>query len=734
MDINEKLKLKESDILNNILVNQPIKIMSDTTTFVFDIEACYIKETNEMLTYSIAIMSCDNNSDVMYWYNSVEKFLEALINIKCKKVTFIAHNTLYDIKPILLKLAEKYNIKQYKPQLKVKKVYDHIQNKHETLKFGSLGKRKLDEYYFDLSIKDGVFYKLRLQTEKAEITFLDSYKILPMSLQKACAEFLGLNLSKTGLDYNIVRNIDDKLTNEEMCYIYEDVFGLSYLMKLIKINGLDINGKHIIYNKITSSSQALEDYKDCLAEDFIIKQNAFKDNNVYNYVNEELLNTKFFETKSPSVKKENLFKCTYPHIGLFNEKWLRFSYYGGLCTPCYENIEKYKNNKNHNGVVLDVNSLYPYIMTNRLLPYGDGCYRNRPYKDMSEEYKNERPLYVQEITIYDLEVKKNKMPFIQVKNNKYFSGREIIKNNIKNGKKVTIVLRLCSPLFELLFECYNVKCYELGGHMAFRGANNLFNNYISFWKEVKETSTGAKRAVAKLRQNGLYGKFGMNNNDNIVEFKNDNGIFKVEKGEEYIGTSVYLPMATFITSYAKQYLVQAINSNYERFLYCDTDSLHLYGTLEEVKGVNIGKNTYGYWDNEDKFLNYKYLSPKRYAELCEQPKEKIDKETKKCIYKLDNITFYKWTIKCCGLTDSIMNNVNDVNVFDICEYDVKTIKKMFKEGKIYVSKNPNDVYYYKDEEHTQKIIGIFKSKKSKIVRYGTNITEQPYMITKNYLL
>ena len=45
-------------------------------------------------------------------------------------------------------------------------------------------------------------------------------------------------------------------------------------------------------------------------------------------------------------------------------------------------------------------------------------------------------------------------------------------------------------------------------------------------------------------------------------------------------------------------LVQAINNNYDRFMYCDTDSLHLYGTLEEVKGVNIGKNTYGYWDNE----------------------------------------------------------------------------------------------------------------------------------------
>ncbi|MGM9835016.1 MAG: DNA polymerase [Bacilli bacterium] len=714
MDINEKLKLREENIINSFVVNQPIEVYCDDPTFAFDIEACYLKEKNEMLTYSIAVMSCNNNTDLMYWYNSIDNFLKALINIRCKKATFIAHNTLYDIKPILLKLVENYNIKQYKQELKTKKVYNNVDNRNETLKFGSLGKRKLDSNVFDLSIKDGVFYKLKLQTETTEITFLDSYKILPMSLQKACTEFLGLNLSKTGLDYNIVRDINDKLTNEEMCYIYEDVYGLSYLIKMVKIDGIDINEKHIIYSKITSSSQAMEDYKKTLEEDFILKQNAFKDDKIYNYVDDNLLHTKYYATKSPTVKREAVFNSTYPHIGLFNEKWLRFSYYGGLCTPCYENIEKYKNNKNHNGIVLDVNSLYPYIMTSRLLPYGDSYYRDKPYKDMSEEYKNERPLYTQEITIYDFEVKKNKMPFIQVKNNKYFNGREIVKNNTKGSKKITIILRLCKPLFELLFECYDVKSYELGGHMAFRGANDLFDNYISFWKKVKETSTGAKRAIAKLRQNGLYGKFGMNNNDNLIEFKNDNGKFTIEKGEEYIGSSVYLPMATFITSYAKQYLVQAINANYERFLYCDTDSLHLYGTLEEVKGVNIGKNTYGYWDNEMCFNDYKYLSPKRYAEK--------DIETN------------KWVIKCCGLTDSIMEQVKDINVFDVCEYDVKTVKKLFKENKIYVSKNPNDVYYYKDEECTEKIKGLIKSKKSKVVRYGTNISEQPYMITKNYFL
>ena len=45
--------------------------------------------------------------------------------------------------------------------------------------------------------------------------------------------------------------------------------------------------------------------------------------------------------------------------------------------------------------------------------------------------------------------------------------------------------------------------------------------------------------------------------------------------------------------------------------------------------------------------------------------------------------------------------------------------------------NENDVYYYKDKECTKKIKGLFKSKKSKIIKYGTDIQEQPYMITSN---
>lgn len=734
MKLNDLLNKKKENLINFMITNQPIPFR-ENDILVFDIEACAINNHTEMLTYSIACMSCYDNTDTMYWYNDVEYFLDMLLNANCKNIKIYAHNCLYDIKPFIIKFVEKYGNNQKKLKFEKTLVYNSYSNKYEKLNLPKINlSKKMKKHEYELLISNNIFYGLTIQGEKTTIKFLDSYKILPNSLKEACKSFLNLELSKEGLDYNKQRTLEEKLTKEELSYIYDDVFGLKYLIKLCCIDGFDVNGKHVKFTKLTNSSQSLYDYKQTLLEDFEKKQNAFANKEFCEYVEKWLLKSGFYNEKADYKKVECLFTAIFGQPQYTTDKWIRKSYYGGLCTPHYENCKKYSKLDDHRGKVYDVNSLYPFIMKTCLLPYGKGEYKDIPYKKTTESYKEKYPLYIQDITIYDLEVKKGHMAWLQVKGNGYFNNREILKNNVKNGELIELNLRLCKPLFELLFECYNVKSYKLGGHFAYRGTYNLFDNYIDFWKEVKQTSKGAKRATAKLRQNGLYGKFGMNSEKKESFFNNDEGKFSIEYGETYLGSSVYLPMATFITSYAKQYLVNAINNNYDRFMYCDTDSLHLYG-IEDPKGMKIDDKEYGAWDNEDTFIEYKYLSPKRYAELCEQPKEKIDKKTNKYIYKLDNITFYKWTIKCCGLTDEIMKKVDDIEVFDYCEFDSKTIRKMFDEGKILKSNSKDDVYYYKDPQHKIKVKGLIKSKKSKIVKYGTDIHEQPYMITKanNYL-
>ena len=711
MYLNEVLSYKKKRLKRYTKDISKIKFKKHDV-IVFDIEACAIKNHTEMLTYSIACISCYDDNDVMYWTNSVESFLDTLLISKSKTIKIYAHNCLYDVKPFLLRYVEKYGNNELKVKTYTKKEYNRYTNEDVEISYRQYKQDKLKPFQYKLSIKDGIFYGLTIQTDTTKIEFLDSYKIIPQSLQSACSSFLDLKLPKDGLDYNKERTLDEELTKEEMNYIYDDVFGLKYLIKFCCIDGFDVNGKHVQFTKLTNSAQSMYDYKQTLLEDYENKTNAFSNEEFYNYVEDRLVGTDFNNTKKYNEKLNILFESVYPVQSCFMDNWERLSYYGGLCTPHYDNCRKYSKCSDHRGKVYDVNSLYPSRMEMELLPYGDGQYYEIPYIKMNKEYKNQFPLYIQDITIHDIEVKKGKMFFLQVKDSEYFNGRELIKENKdKEGNKVDIHLRLTNPLLELLFECYNVKSYTLGSHIAFRGSYKLFDNYLKFWKEVKQTSKGAKRAVAKLRQNGLYGKFGMSGDNEITRFENVEGVFTINHtGETYVSNAIYLPMASFITSYAKCYLVNAINHNYDNFLYCDTDSLHLYGT-EQAKGIEVDPKKYGAWDNEMDFDDFKYLSPKRYAE-----RDIITKE---------------WTIKCCGLTDKIMKKVDDISMFDLCEYDGRTLKNLIKENKIFKKDDENDVYYYKDKECIEKIRGLFKSKKSKIIKYGTDIQEQPYMISNN---
>ena len=72
-----------------------------------------------------------------------------------------------------------------------------------------------------------------------------------------------------------------------------------------------------------------------------------------------------------------------------------------------------------------------------------------------------------------------------------------------------------------------------------------------------------------------------------------------------------------------------------------------------------------------------------------------------------------------------MKQLKDINTFEMCEYTSKELNKI----KLYTKKD--DIYYYKDKECTQRVKGLFKSKKSRIVKNGTLIVEQPYMLNTN---
>lgn len=719
--LNKIMQNIHNDLDNYFYENVTLKPYDKIMNFVLDIEASPTENKNEVLTYSIAIMSCDNDDYICYKYNKVSDFMDMTLSLNAEKVNFYVHNLLYDFKPFIIDLITRYNASQLFDTTYEKTMINPFNRKKEKL---TLIKKEFDlehkPFTYSVTLKKGqlynaTFYGNNVKTvtkrkyvkyKPIEINFFDTLKIAPYTLQKCCSAFLGLELPKDGLDYNKIRNIDDELTHEEKVYIYNDVFGLSEVVKKLIINGFWVNGKKVQYTKLTNSSQSLSDYKDTLLEDYRNKQNCFNDDLTFEIDNTLTLNG-FFRKEEDEYQKEILFKTLFPPQNYFIDRFIRQSYYGGLSTVHFDNVEKYSKYKNKIGQVFDVNSLYPFIMQDKLLPYGHPIFSEKPYKNKSKTFKENYPLYIQEIIIYDMKIKRGKMPFVQVKGDKNFNGREVISENINlRGEKQTIKLVLCSPLLELLFENYNVTSYKLGCHLAFRGTKDLFKNYLEFWGEIKKSSTGANREIAKLRQNALYGKFGTSGDVEKTEIQVIDGKFTVvHTHEEMVSDNIYVAMSSFITSYAKQYLVTSINANYKNFLYCDTDSLHLFGTLEEVKGLFIDDKTYGAWKHELTFNDFRYIGSKRYAEK--------------------DVKTGKWDIKCCGLSDEIMKKVDDINIFSPCEYTSKELSKM----KLYTREN--DIYYYKDENFTTKVVGLFKSKKSKIVKNGTSIVEQPYQLSSN---
>ena len=106
MNITKKALENHDEIFNGVKYapageNRPMdetnpEYVETFLNFAFDIEACAINNKSEMLTYSIALMSCDNDSDVCYWYNNVSNFNDMLFNLRCKEINlFLQHNNLY---------------------------------------------------------------------------------------------------------------------------------------------------------------------------------------------------------------------------------------------------------------------------------------------------------------------------------------------------------------------------------------------------------------------------------------------------------------------------------------------------------------------------------------------------------------------------------------------------------------------------------------------------------------
>lgn len=420
-------------------------------------------------------------------------------------------------------------------------------------------RKKLKTKTFTTLISDkGQFYSLEICFNKDEdktekITIYDSLKILPFSVE-AIAKGFNLPISKLEIDYDEKREIGHILTPQEIDYLRNDVEIMS--RALLTLFNQDLR-------QMTQGSNALYDYK-------------------------KIVGKKNFSKWFPIPDYD------------FD---VRQSYKGGFtyCDP------RRQGQDIGEGIVLDVNSLYPSVMYYQPLPYGEGIFFEGKYKP--DKLYN---LYVQMFTC-QFELKENYIPTIQLKNNLSFVPTVYLSSS--EDEEVTMCLT--SVDLELFFEHYHV--YNITWHSGwkFKSTTGLFKDYIDKWNAVKMESTlngnKAMRTLAKLMLNALYGKFALNPNVQSKIPYYDNGIIKYTLGEKETRNPIYIPVGTFITAWARHKTITSAQKVYDRFLYADTDSLHLIGT-EIPNGLEVDPVKLGAWKHESTFTRARFVRQKTYIE------------------------------------------------------------------------------------------------------------------------
>lgn len=408
----------------------------------------------------------------------------------------------------------------------------------------------------------GQFYTLTVWWENGYITeFRDSLKKLPMSVAEIAKAFT-MDTAKGEIDYTLPRPIGWEITDEERIYIQTDVLIVARALGQQFRVGL---------TRLTVGSDALAEFK-------------------------QLTGRKQYD---------HLFPCFSYSL----DAEIRRAYRGGFTYA----DPRFTGRVLGAGKVFDVNSLYPYIMYDRPVPYGmpEWC-------DGYPEPTPQRPLTIFSMT-FTARLKPGHIPCIQIKNNSRFMPTEYL--SVISEPTSLMVTNIDH---ELMLDHYDLDVIEYTGGWRFTAANGVFDAYIDKWMRIKAHSTGGMRAMAKLQLNSLYGKFATNPDVTGKQpYLTDTGTVALCLGAPEQRDPVYTPAGVFITSYARDLTIRAAQNNYDTFAYADTDSLHLL-TEASPAGLDIHQSQLGSWKHELDFDSAYYIRAKGYLEHGYDPYKEGD--------------------------------------------------------------------------------------------------------------
>lgn len=470
-------------------------------------------------------------------------------------------------------------------------------------------RREVEEGKFSTLISNmGLFYTTEIHFREGGVLMLyDSLKLISMPLREF-NKALDLGMDKLEIDYNAKREPGYQATEQEIEYLRHDCIVLRRgLVKFWEAGEV----------KMTAASNAINTLRDMYGKD------------------------KFSED--------------FPCLSIGEDRDIRRSYKGGwtYLNPKYQDIDI------GSGLVYDVNSMYPWAMRDTVLPYGYPEYYEGEYVQ-DEQF----PLYIQVLSCR-FKLKPDKYPSIQIKGSFRFLETEYLTESGDDP----VLLTLTNVDLELFKFCYDIYDIQYICGYKFQGRAGMFREYIDYWyaKKVQYKKEGnlAMCLVAKLKLNSAYGKFGSNpiKISKYPWYDKENDIVRYSQLQPEEGKGIYCPVASYITSYARDKIIRTAIACGDRFIYADTDSVHIIGTDEP--DIDIDNYRLGAFKLEGQFTRAKYHRAKCYIEEIDG---KLDK-------------------KCAGLPKEARGEFNFETMHSGAVFGGKLQHKVISGGAILVEKD-----------------------------------------------
>lgn len=578
-------------------------------TYACDFETTVYEEQDHTEVWASAIVGLEE-ADQPYIHHSIQETLDFL-NKQNEDAVMYYHNLKFDGNFWLAFLLEELGFKQG---------YDYISPTDVTWK----KKKELanNEVIYSISSM-GQWYTITFKYRSHIYELRDSLKLLPFTLRQIGRDFKTEH-QKLDMEYEGYRYAGCEITKDEEDYIKNDVLVLKEALNIMFSQGHD---------KLTIGACCLSEYKKFMGkEDWSI----------------------FF----PKLQD---IPIDYEKYGANTaDEYIRKSYKGGWCYRVDGDNPK-EPIICGKGTTADVNSLYSSMMSSQsgnYYPIGRPQFwkGNIP----AQALKDNRYYFVRIRCRFYL--KKDKLPFVQIKHNPLYKSTQMLKTSDvydkttnkyyktfidKDGNehdtKVTLTLTMTD--YKLLKEHYELEEFEILDGCWFYAEIGIFDEYINVYKKIKMESKGAKRTIAKLFLNNLYGKLATSTNSSFkYAYEKEDGSLGYKVVIENDKDPVYIACGSAITSYSRNFTIRAAQLNYhgvgERgFKYADTDSIHCDLQPNEIQGIKVHDTEFCCWKLEACWDEAKFIRQKTYVEhVTHENLKPIDKPY--------------YNIKCAGMPES----------------------------------------------------------------------------------